>query len=367
MMPRFRRAALLLMAMAAFLSGAAAWAQDLPSQNSVTLFGAPVDGARAVLLIRGSTDTEAFGPTLQAFADDNPGLAIRYEEITTNELYDLASRACRGEVAAADLVISSSIDQQIKLANDGCAQPHHSALVAGLPSWANWRDEVFGLTYEPAVIVYNRDLVPAADVLRSRFDLIDLLRPVDNPYAGRIATYDIERSGVGYLFAFADAQQATTFGRLIEAFGRNKAVATCCSAEIIDQVASGRFLIAYNMLGSYALLRAAGDHRIGVIAPTDYTLILARAGLIPRRAKNPDLAKRFVDFALGDAGRRLLARSGLIVTFGDAGAVGSTTLSGAAPALRPIAYSPELLVGLDRQMREIFLGLWHASLGGADR
>ncbi|MEZ5829585.1 MAG: ABC transporter substrate-binding protein [Dongiaceae bacterium] len=340
-------------------------AQDIESQDQVTMFGVPPETARAVLEIEGSTDTIAFAPILKAFANSVPDLAIRYHEITTNELYDLAAGECRGERPATDLVVSSSIDQQVKLANDGCAQPNHSGQVKALPAWAKWRDEVVGLTYEPAVIVYNRDLIAPSDVPQSRFDLIDLLRPASNPYNGRIATYDIERSGVGYLFAFVDAQQATTYGRLIEAFGRNKVVATCCSAEIIDAVASGRFLIAYNMLGSYALARAAGDRRIGVVAPIDYTLILARAALIPKRAPNPDLARQFIDYALSDAGRRFLAASGLIVSFGDAGSVGSTTLSGTTPALRPIAFSPSLLVGLDRQTRENFLKLWRSSLGGA--
>jgi len=353
-----------LFGMAAGLAAGRAWPQDIDTEGRVALFGAPLETASVVLSIDGSTDTNVFAPILEMFARRIPDLAIRYREITTNELYQLAESGCSGGETAADLVVSSSIDQQVKLANDGCAQPNHSGQVKALPSWAKWRDEVVGLTYEPAVIVYNRDLVSPSEVPQSRFDLIDLLRPADNPYTGRIATYDIERSGVGYLFAFVDAQQATTFGRLIEAFGRNKVVATCCSAEIIDAVASGRFLIAYNMLGSYALARAAEDRRIGVVAPTDYTLILARAALIPKRAKNPELARQFIDFALSDAGRRSLSESGLIVSFDEAGG-GPAALSGAVPTLRPIALSPALLIGLDRQTRDNFLRQWRSSLGAA--
>jgi ABC-type Fe3+ transport system substrate-binding protein len=335
-------------------------AQEADTQGRLTQYGAWLDNASAVLTIDGATDTAVFAPILEAFAKHVPNAAIRYREIMTNELYQLAEQGCTGNAPAADLVISSSIDQQVKLANDGCAQPNHSAAVKTLPDWAKWRDEVVGLTYEPAVIVYNRDLLSPAQVPQSRFDLIDLLRPADNPFAGRIATYDIERSGVGYLFAFIDAQQATTFGRLIEAFGRNKVVATCCSAEIIDQVAAGRFLIAYNMLGSYALARAAQDHRIGVVAPTDYTLILARAALIPKRAKNPDLARQFIDFALSEEGRRLLAERNLIVSFDE-------EQEGEVPTLRPIPLSPALLIGLDKQTRDNFLALWRSSLGAAMR
>lgn len=357
------RRRLMLAGVMALLAGPAS-AQDFDPEGRVTQFGAPAGAASAVLAIDGSTDTTVFAPTLEAFARRVPGLAIQYREITTNELYQLAESGCNGGRPAADLVVSSSIDQQVKLANDGCAQPNHSAPVKALPQWAKWRDEVIGLTYEPAVIVYNRDLVPPSQVPQTRFDLIDLLRPDDNLFTGRIATYDIERSGVGYMFAFMDAQQATTFGRLIEAFGRNKVVATCCSAEIIDAVASGRFLIAYNMLGSYALARAAEDRRIGIIAPTDYTLILARAALIPKRARNPELARQFIDFVLSEQGRRLLSDSGLIVSFGDGGGA-PAALSGAAPTLRPIALSPALLIGLDKQTQGNFLALWRSSLGAA--
>lgn len=350
------------MAIMLLLFAQPAHAQDVLSEQRVTQFGAWQDTATATLTIDGSTDTEVFAPILEAFAKRVPDVAIRYREITTNELYQLAESGCTSDAPAVDLVVSSSIDQQVKLANDGCAQPNHSAAVQALPAWARWRDEVVGLTYEPAVIVYNRDLVPAGQVPYSRFDLIDLLRPADNPFAGRIATYDIERSGVGYMFAFVDAQQATTFGRLIEAFGRNKVVATCCSAEIIDDVAAGRFLIAYNMLGSYALARAAEDKRIGVVAPTDYTLILARAALIPKRAQNPELARRFIDFALSDEGRRLLTESGLIVPFDGPNGLAATR---EVPTLRPIALSPALLIGLDKQTQENFLALWRSSLGSA--
>lgn len=335
-----------------------------PAQDATVTLGPPWDAASERLVIQGSTDVEPFTPVLEAFSDRFPALAIRYEEILTNQLYARARRACDDGAADADLVISSAIDLQVKLVNDRCAQPHVSDRTAALPDWANWRDEMFGITFEPAVIVYNRLRVPPEQVPRSRFDLIDLVRPAENPYVGRIATYDIEQSGLGYLFAFVDSQHATTFGRLIEAFARNRMVATCCSAEIIDGVAEGRYLLAYNMLGSYALARAAVDSRIGVVAPDDYTLVLARAALIPRWAENPAPARRFIDFLLSEEGRQQLTEASLIVSFGSGEDGGSPLLSGGPSTLHPIAYEPALLVGLDRQKRELFLELWRSSVGG---
>ena len=200
-------------------------------------------------------------------------------------------------------------------------------------------------------------MVPEAEAPRSRFDLIDLLRPADSRYAGRVATYDIEDSGLGYLFAFADSQQATTFGGLIEAFARSGAIATCCSAEIIDGVAEGRYLVAYNVLGSYALDRAAEDPRIAVVAPEDYTLVLSRAAMIPKGAANPAAAGLLIDFMLSDAGRAALAEQYLIVD-GEAGGLPEDDAS----LYRPIRLTPALLLGLDSQKRASFLARWRELL-----
>jgi ABC-type Fe3+ transport system substrate-binding protein len=313
--------------------------------------------AETLLRVQGTTDVPVFDPVLRAFVAARPGLGLVYEQWASNDLAAAARAACDGATPAADVLVSSAVDQLAKYVNDGCAQAHRSAATAALPADRNWRDELFGVTREPAVIVYNRDRVPAAEAPATRFDLLDLLRPEGGRYAGKVATYDIEASGLGYLFAFADSQQATTFGSLIEAFGRSGATATCCSDEIIDGVAEGRWLIAYNVLGSYALARAARDPRIAVVAPADYTLVLSRGAVIPRDAPDAETAGEFVDFLLSDAGRRALAEAHLLGPDADgaeaSGQGGSTD--------RPIALSPTLLLGLDAAKRAGFLAFWRAA------
>ncbi|MGV8984823.1 MAG: ABC transporter substrate-binding protein [Cypionkella sp.] len=344
------------------LLGLLFWAGSAQAQaepEAVSQYGNAAASAR--LLVRGTTDIALFDPVLKLFVATQPGLRIDYEQWGSNDLYDRAVAACAGQAEAADLVISSAVDQQVKLVNDGCAQAHVSPATAALPATSNWRDEVFGITREPAVIVYNRALVPPEDAPLSRFGLIDLLRAQDGRYDGRIATYDIEQSGLGYLFAFADSQQATTFGSVIEAFARIHAVTTCCSAEIIDGVASGQYLMAYNVLGSYALDRAAKDPNIAVVAPSDYTLVLARAALIPSRAANPAGAGGLIDFLVSDAGRQALSAQHLFLDASEMRDNGLLGGQGGGSNLRPIPLSPILLVGLDRQRRAHFIDLWRTA------
>ena len=218
-------------------------------------------------------------------------------------------------------------------------------------------------------MVYNRAALSPEEAPRSSFDLIDLLHQDPDRFRGRIATYDIEASGLGYLFAFMGAQQATTFGRLMEAFGRAKMITKPNSASLIDAVAEGRVLVAYNLLGSYALARARRDPRIAVAAPRDYTLVLSRAALVPRHAAEPDMARRLIDFTLSPIGREELGRAGLVVEVADDAAPaanqpagGPLRIAAAASSLRPIAFSLALLVGQDPSKKKLFLAQWREAL-----
>ncbi|SDE40240.1 ABC transporter substrate-binding protein [Limimaricola pyoseonensis] len=339
----------------------ALWPAAAPAQELSRDFGP--DTAPETLLLRSTTDLAVLGPVVEAFLDTRPGLRVAFEQWGSNPLYRLQSEDCAAGRAGADLVISSAVHQMVDLVNEGCARPYRSALTAALPDALSWRDELWGVTREPAVMVYNRERVAPAQVPRSRFDLLDLLRPTESPFRGRVATYDIERSGLGFLFAFADSMEASTFGGLMESFGRSGAVATCCSAEIIDGVAEGRYLVAYNVLGSYALARARRDERLGVVAPEDYTLMLSRAAMIPRVAGNPRAAAQFVDFLLSPEGRQALEAALLIVRLeAEDGAALDRT---AETPERPIPLSPALLIALDAHKRALFGARWRDAFPAA--
>ena len=328
--------------------------------ETITHFDAHGSGS-GNLVIASVTDLDFMRPLISAFQQSNPGVAVTYVEDTSNNLDASVSRACADRVFYADLVISSSIAQQVRLVNGGCARVIGSPVLSNLPDWAQWRGELIGLTYEPAVMVYNKAAFAEDGPPQSRFDLIDLMRQ-SGKLNGRIATYDIEDSGVGYLFAFQDSTEASTWGRLIEGFGRNSVATFCCSSEVIDRVADGRAFIGYNVLGSYALSRAENDPRIGVILPSDYTLVLARAGYIPREAQDGIAARAFLELALSPQGRAILDGETRLLTPLSGPAALARLSDDGAPALRPIPLSPALLVSLDRAKRVRFLSQWRKSM-----
>ncbi|MCB1355525.1 MAG: ABC transporter substrate-binding protein [Maritimibacter sp.] len=339
-------------ALAAILGAAPLTAQDAMPE-AVQLFG-PETAGRWITL-RTTTDIAILEPTVTAFLDTRPDLAITYEQWGSNDLFALTAADCAAGAPTADIVISSGVHQMVKLVNDRCAAPWISPETLALAPDLRWRNEVWGVSREPAVMVYNRDLVPAAERPATRFDLLDLLRPEGSRYAGRVATYDIEASGLGFLFAYMDALEATTFGALMEAFARSGAVATCCSAEIIAGVAAGEFLIAYNVLGSYAAEAAQDNPGLGIVAPEDYTLILSRAAILPGAAADPDAAG-FLDFILSPAGQARMAAKNLVTAPG--GGLDDDDTAPDSTRQRPIPLGPSLLVALDGMKSERFLIRW---------
>ena len=205
MTPRIPLLSRLAAAGAALLLASASLAAET-SADGLSL--GPAD-SRNVLVLHASNSVQVFRGVLEDFSQLNPGVRLEYTELSTQALYaEVVSRAAQapGEKAGPDLVISSAMDLQTKLVNDGHAQPHVSPDTRALPAWANWRDEVFSIGTDPIVMVYDTRKLDAARAPRTRRELLALLQAPDQPLAGRISTYDVEGSGIGYLAATQDAR-----------------------------------------------------------------------------------------------------------------------------------------------------------------
>ena len=76
-------------------------------------------------------------------------------------------RLC-GEKQPFDIVISSAMDLQTKLANDGLAREHISPTTQNQPDWAVWNDMVYAFTQEPAGFVISNALFDGLPIPQNR-------------------------------------------------------------------------------------------------------------------------------------------------------------------------------------------------------
>ena len=121
----------------------------LGEASAATLYEFPAKVGPAVnMLIEASGDIAAIQPLIEDFQSANPDYAITYVDYLTNDLYERLLVTCMKGLGTADIVFSSSVDHIVKLANDGCAQPHISPETQKTPEYARWRDDVFGFTFD---------------------------------------------------------------------------------------------------------------------------------------------------------------------------------------------------------------------------
>lgn len=326
-------------------------------EEIVTRYPAPQPSPRT-LVIAGPTDTPVVAPLIQGFQSQRPDVTVVYREISSRDLYEAT---IDGRLTDVDVLMSSASDLQIRLANDGYAQSYTSPYAAKLPSWAVWRNEVYGFTFEPAVIVYNPKRFTEATVPRSRQELLRLLEREQVSLQGRVGTYDIAASSLGYLLAEQDELVSSNFWGLANAMGQVGVRLAPVSAQILDAIENDELDLGYNILGSYALSRQAAGSKIGVVFPQDYVLVLARSVLISRRAPSPDLARALVDWLLSPAGQQVAsshAALGSIMEDTPGRWTSEAVLARSKGIVQPVVLSPALLVGLDQRRHSRFVQNW---------
>ena len=324
--------------------------------------GAP---ARAdTLLIHSATDAPAMQPLIEAFETRMPGTTVDYVEYHTVDLY----RAMLSPEAAPrpDLVISSAMDLQVDLVNRGLARRIQLPPQSEPPSWAVWRSELFGFTFEPAVLVYDTGAITKDELPTSHRDLATFVRENEDRLRGRIGTYDIAESGVGYLYATQDSLQGPQTLRLFEVLGRADLRTYCCTAEMVAATARGELAFAFNAIGSYAAAQVESEPHLGLHFFDDYNLVMTRTAFIPKGARRPDIAAFFIEFLLSREGQRIIAEKTpllpLVQDRDPTSRIGQE-IEARLGTFLPIRLTPGLLTYLDDLKRRNFLEAWTTSLG----
>jgi iron(III) transport system substrate-binding protein len=148
----------------------------------------------------------------------------------------------------------------------------------------------------PMIIMYNKNLVPEADVPKGWADLLD------PKWKGKIAYADPAKSGSAYtilctlLTAFGkDDNKGWEFVKKFLANLDNKLIGS--SAAVYKGVADGEYSLGLTLereAANYVNNGAA----VGIVYPSEGTSALPEGISIIKGAKNLDNAKAFVDFAL---------------------------------------------------------------------
>lgn len=361
---RYILSAAILATTIAFTPGAQAQVPaGYPADYSKLVDAAKKEGK---VVIYSTTDAASANPLVKDFEALYPGIKVEYSDLNSTELYNRFIAEAAANNGTGDVIWSSAMDLQVKLVADGHALTYPSPEIKALPKWAVWKDSAYGTTYEPIAFVYNKRLVPEADVPKDHAALTKLIESKLDFYKGKITAYDPERSGVGYLFFNEDIKNFPGAWDLFKAMGKSGAKFYTSAGAMMERVTSGEHLIAYGIFGSYALSRSKKDPNVGIVLPSDYTMVTSRVAFISKAAKNPNAGKLFLDYLLSKRGQEVVAKADLYSLRSDID--GPATLTAVTKLIgdkaRPVPIDQTLLDNLDQTKRLAFLSKWqHAKKG----
>ncbi len=341
----------------------AVWAAAAAAQGATETAPAVVAAAtkEAKVVIYSTTDSVAAQALLREFRARYPGIEVEYDDMNSTEVYNrFVSEAAAG-AGSADLLWSSSMDLQIKLANDGYAAEYVSPAASKLPGWAVWKNQAFGTTFEPIGFAYNKRLLKADEVPQSHADLARAVKANPGRWAGKLCSYDPERSGLGFLLITQDQANDPGFKGTLAAYGAAQTKLYTSTGAMLEKITSGEHLLGFNMIGSYVLAKGKKDPNVGFVMPKDYTLVMSRIAILPKAAKHPNAGKLFLDFLLSQDGQEIIARKSdlFAIRTGVTGEFTAAQLQAQmGDKLKPIQVGPSLLESLDQTKRLQFLKEW---------
>lgn len=317
------------------------------------------------LVIYSSTDQASAQFLVDDFKTLYPFLEVEYNDIGTTQLYSryISETAAGGK--SADFLWSSGMELQVKLATDGYALAYTSPEARAYPASAKLDNILYGTTQEPGVLVYNKRFVKKPPTTRAELAKI-MLDPKMN---GKLATWDPEKSGIGFTFLHQDSVAAAGAKGLFEAFGKSNTGQYSSSGVMMEKVISGEHYFGYDVIGSYALLRAEKVPDIGIAYFKDKTVAFQRPAFISKLGEHPNAAKLFLDYLLSARGQNVMANKSLIFAL-RAGTVGPAVPKnvyakiGGKQNLVVIPVSRDLLKNLEPGIRSDFMTMWRNSLRG---
>ncbi|TFW09280.1 ABC transporter substrate-binding protein [Oxalobacteraceae bacterium OM1] len=322
-----------------------------------------VDGAKkeGKVVVYSTTDTKAAESLIKDFNALYPDVKVEYNDMNSTEVYNRYISEVAAGGATADVLWSSAMDLQIKLVSDGYGLQYKSPEAAALPNWAVMNNTAYGTTFEPVVFVYNKRQVTGDEIPQTHADFAKLLTTKTDKYQGKVITYDIEKSGVGFMFVTNDARINDKFWDLVKALGAVNVRVQSSTGTMLERLSSGENLLGYNIIGSYALVRAKKDPNLGVVIPKDYTQVLSRVQFISKSTKHPNAAKLWVDYLMSKRGQTIVANDAKLFALRN-DVTGETTSAELSKeigkGLQPLHVDASQLQYLDQKKRLDFMKQW---------
>ena len=291
---------------------------------------------------------------LDAFRSAHPEISVEFRDGISVALHERYLASLAAGKPEADLLWSSAMDLQLGLVHSDGVLAYRSAEADALPQGSIYRDRAYVTTLEPLVTLINTTLIDARQSAGSLAEIVTALSQERERLADKLACFDIERNGLGFLALMHESLHAPEFDAFMQLLTDFKPRLFGSNPELLAEVEAGRSALGFHVLGSYASRAAESNSALAVASSASPQLAISRIAVIPRTAPHPGAARCFLDFLLSRPGQLQLQRAGFGPVRTD---LGSGT-SRSEQSLRPIRIDTGLTELLDPGRRRAFLERW---------
>lgn len=291
-------------------SAANAQASAAHSPDPVLVASAEKEGS---LLLYSVTSAENWKSVIQAFNARYPRIAVATLDLpSAPECFERFSAESATNSRTADLIVAQGRENWLDFYKRGELLPYESPEA---PNWPAWSKPVPGL-YSPwtlaVVLVWNNILVPPAQRPRTMAEFVRTATANGASWRSRIGSYSATVFGasINYAFVQRHGEQGWVW---LQSLAKLQPRLERSAGPMVEKLASGEYAAAWFVSSNVLWSRMNDPARAKLLGWSfigDGQPIVPTGAGIPKRARNVNAAKLFLDFMLSAEGQRAIGRGG---------------------------------------------------------
>lgn len=294
---------------------ASAAAQELPDyypENYQEIVEASREEGQ--LLIYSNMAQYNWAPVIKGFNELYPWIEVSTLDLESDEVFTRYYAENNSGAATTDLMASATVDGWRTFMEGDNALEYASPEAEHLPDWSMPVPNLYTISTDPMVMVYNKLTVPEDQQPKGISDLVRIVEENPDMFSGKLTTYNSSQTSFGqainlvYLREHGDEGWAN-----FEKLGPISRTETS-SGPMLAKLASGEYSIGYFISGIVffpKLEDAATAQIMGWNFIEDGTPLFMRQMAIPKGSGNPNSAKLMLDYILSQAGQTAFGVGGL--------------------------------------------------------
>ncbi|MCF3932636.1 ABC transporter substrate-binding protein [Acuticoccus sp. M5D2P5] len=292
-----------------------AYAQDVPSYYPDD-YQEIIEASRGEgqLLIYSNMAQYNWAPVIEGFNKLYPWINVSTLDLESDEVFTRYYAEANSGANTAGLMVSATVDGWRNFMDGDNALDYRSAEADQLPDWSIPVDNLYTVSTDPMIIVYNQMTVPEDQRPKGIADLARIVEESGDALRGKLTTYNAAQTSFGqaidlvYLRAHGDDgwKSFETIGSLTRS--------EVSSGPMLAKLQAGEYSIGYFISGIVffpKLENAASAKIMGWNFIEDGTPLFMRQMAIPEASGTPASAKLMLDYILSQAGQTAFGIGGL--------------------------------------------------------